>query len=378
MNNRFQVVLAAALSLLACIAVQARAGSEGVSTTAVSEQACVAPPEISGNVQFAAGCVYRQSLRIAASNTHLDCHDAMIDGEGQRTIGLLIAGHGEAISHVSVTNCRFRNFKSSAVRVTADGNEGEKDPVASAPFAPFDVHLAKLQVSASGRVGIYFDHHVHDASLRDSTVEGSGATAIYVEYSTSRIAIESNTFRRNGFDADGKRNREAIAIDSSSDNRVSSNTFIGNARGGVFLYKNCGEKASEPHSIVRTVHSDNNVIRSNRFVDEEVGVWIASRQSRNLKNFDCSDRSMEPSRTYFQDFADHNEVSANLFCATQTAVRIEGDFNRVFDNTFDDAVRAKVDIPVSRRATLLHRPSEGNEVDRGRADTAHKCLALGR
>jgi parallel beta-helix repeat protein len=370
-----RLVLAALVPLgLACAASRAAAPADASPAPA----ACTAPAEISGHVKLEPGCVYRQALRIAASDTTLDCQQALIDGEQERVIGLLIAGHGQAISHISVRNCRFRNFRSSAVRISADGEDGEKDPVASAPFAPFDVHLAQLHVEGSGRVGVYFDHHVHDASLRDSGIEGSGATAIYVEYGSARIAIESNVFRHNGFDALGRRTREAIAIDSSSGNRVSSNTFVGNGKGGVFLYKNCGEKASEPHSVVRTVHADDNVIRANRFVDEEVGVWIASRQSRNLRNFDCSDRPMEPTHSFFEDFANHNEVSANLFCDTRTGVRIEGDFNRVVDNTFDDATRIQVEIPVSKRATLLHRPAEGNEVDRGRADGEKKCQSITR
>jgi hypothetical protein len=107
------------------------------------------------------------------------------------------------------------------------------------------------------------------------------------------------------------------------------------------------------------------LISGNRFVREEVGVWIASRQSRNLRRMDCSDKPMDAQGQYFEDFANRNTLEKNAFCATAVGVRIEGDENRVRANYFDAKVGKKVEIPVTKRAELLGRPPKDNQYDDG-------------
>jgi hypothetical protein len=314
-------------------------------------------------VQLDGSCTYKQRFVINQSGASLDCNGATIDGDGRLMIGVLIDSKGHSLSDVSVRNCVVRNFTSSAVRVTWDAPDAAKpvDVQERLQRTPRNVRLTGLHVSNVGRVGIYFDDYVQASVLENSKVEDAGGSAVYLEFGTKEIELRNNIFRHNGYQL----TREAVAVDSSAENSIAYNTFIDNKLGGVFLYKNCGEHASTGRSVRRTQHSNNNRIVENRFVRERVGVWIASRQSKNLQKLDCSDPSMDSQRTYFEDFANKNELEGNAFCANQVAVRIEGDENHVHRNFFDGKTRTRVEIPRTKRGELLKRPPAGNVYDEG-------------
>jgi len=188
-------------------------------------------------------------------------------------------------------------------------------------------------------------------------VRGSGEPGIYFEHSSREITLRDSVVSGNGGD-----NREGLSIDSSAHDVVEGNTFQNNAIGGLFLYKNCWEYADEPSrgEVKRWQHSDFNVIRNNIFRDEPIGVWIASRQSMDLKSWGCGDTPMGGDPRYYRDYADNNTVEGNTFCNVQVPVRVEGDRNVIRGNRFDRANKTQVEMPMTKREQLLHLPSIGN------------------
>ncbi len=121
--------------------------------------------------------------------------------------------------------------------------------------------------------------------------------------------MERNTIRHNGFgdvdpvngvpyDLDGgvqvrvlQTGREGIAIDGSRNNRVVNNVIHSNAAGGIFLYKNCGEYATQKPNQwwQRYYGADGNEIDGNIIVNEPQGIWIGSRMAEDQYFMDCSD-----------------------------------------------------------------------------------------
>lgn len=186
-----------------------------------------------------------------------------------------------------------------------------------------------MVVTGSGRVGIYFDDYVTDSTLSNSTVQQSYMSGIYLEHSSRNNRIINNRIVNNGHESLGRGKREGLAVDSSANNLIEGNLFKGNGAGGVFLYKNCGEHYSSGKSVIRWQHSDHNIIRNNTFTDEQIGIWLASRQSRDLSGFDCGNKPKDNSGQYFADYADNNILEGNKFIGTRVDIKDEGVGNRV-------------------------------------------------
>jgi hypothetical protein len=338
----------------------------GASETLAAVEKCtdVDVKALSGDVMLPAGCIYKEAAVIVASDTTLDCNGAVFDGGGTLKIGLTIDARLGRMNNITVRHCVFRNFASSGIRITLTGPRKSREDAYSR--APQNVTIESTTVDASGRVGIYVDDYVQAVTIKKSTISNSGSTAIYLEHSSRANQIEDNRFVHNGFGPDGHARREAVAVDSSAHNVIARNVFEGNGRGSIFLYKNCGEQYSSGVSPLRWQHSDENKIVGNRFINEKVGVWIASRQSMNLRSWDCGDASMDGKGNYFRDYADRNVVQDNIFCATTVGVRVEGDDNVIQDNIFDRSTETLVDIPLTKRGELKGLPPKGNVVTNSR------------
>jgi hypothetical protein len=88
------------------------------------------------------------------------------------------------------------------------------------------------------------------------------------------------------------------------------------------------------------MHASDNTIASNSFLNERVGVWVASRQARDLAGFDCGDPLAYESspgplgRRYYRDYAERATVTANRFENVRDGIRIEDDEAVVTDNSF--------------------------------------------
>lgn len=316
---------------------------------------------LSGQIELDGSCTYTQTVRLSQSNTNLNCNGATLEGGGTLPIGIIIGGTKKKIENVTVENCQIKNFKNRGISITsglrikdfsADRDENYK-------LAPSHIVIDRVAVLNSGRVGVYFDSYVTDSTLKNSTVKGSGKPGVYLEQATQRLSILNNTIQGNG--RDGR--REGLAVDSSAHNVIDGNRFIGNAGGGVLIYKNCGENYQSGNSAIRWQSSDFNFIKNNTFIDEPVGVWIASRQSKDLSKWGCGDAAVDPAGKHYMDHANNNVVDSNEFCNTKTAVRIEGDNNQVMRNRIGSGSPQSVLEPYKNTNKPDGRKTQGNRVE---------------
>lgn len=283
-------------------------------------------PDVRGNTTLSPHCVYKEAVIITSSNTTLDCRGAVLEGGNQRPFGILINSKGKPLSAVTVRNCKVRNFTHSGIRITSDIAANKLSPNHEENYrrTPTRITLENVEVTGSGRVGIYFDDYVTHSTLSHSVVRDSYMSGIYLEHSSRNNKIVDNQIINNGHESFGKGKREGLAVDSSAYNLIEGNRFESNGAGGVFLYKNCGEHFSTGKSVIRWQHSDYNVIRNNTFVNEPVGIWLASRQNRDLSGFDCGDKPRDSSGKYFNDYADNNVVEGNRFEGVNEKIKNDG------------------------------------------------------
>jgi len=314
---------------------------------AVEGEGCELPNagNLKGRVELSPGCTYFQTVTISESGTHLDCKGATLDGRGERGVGVMIDGRKKRIQNVTVENCRIQNFKNRGVNITSG---------------------IRIKDFSSDRDANYAKAPINIVINSNSTVVDSGKVGVYLEQATQRIKIVNNVIKGNG--AEGR--REGLAIDSSAHNTVMGNKFVSNAGGGIFIYKNCGESFSSGKSALRWQSSDFNVISSNIFEGERIGVWIASRQSKDLSKWDCGDPTVSQDGRFYEDRANRNVVEDNIFCSTATAVRVEGDDNTISRNRIGASARYEVFEPYKTVNKPDGRRTQGNKVE---GNVSYEC-----
>ncbi|HEN8799556.1 TPA: right-handed parallel beta-helix repeat-containing protein [Pseudomonas putida] len=320
---------------------------------------------LQGDTKLESACTYNQSIIISSSNISLDCDGATLDGLGRSKYGIQIVSKGQKLSGVKVSNCNVKNFSINGVMVGSGIPDFKRsnDREENYQTSPTQVDLSNLKVEGSGNVGVYLYSYVTDVTLRNSVISGSKSSGVYLEQSSKNNKLIDNVIRENGvWDGPKTGQREGLSIDSSANNLIQGNSFIRNAAGGVFLYKNCGENYSKGMAVLRWQSSNDNVIRNNKFVDEKIGVWIASRQGSNLSHRDCGDPSLGNTKKYYRDYADNNVVEGNKFCRNQEYIRIAGNNNVVRDNRADVKAKEWVAEPINMTTRLTGISPKGNSV----------------
>jgi len=170
--------------------------------------------------------------------------------------------------------------------------------------APRRVRLTKLTLIGTGSIPLYIGPGVTGVTVEDSHVTGrSVSTAVYLDAESAGAVIRRVEFRiRTG--------REQIAVDGSARNRIEHNSFALGGRGGVFLYRNCGEDG-----VIRHQTPSDNVIIGNTFTGMRWlwpnAVVVGSREGRRRY---CAADAGWPfgSSVDDGDHAERNIVSSNV------------------------------------------------------------------
>jgi hypothetical protein len=120
--------------------------------------------------------------------------------------------------------------------------------------APSDTVLEQVRFQATGTIPLYVGPGVTRTTVRESRFIGrSVSTAVYLDAESAGALIQDNDFvLRTG--------REMIAVDGSGANRIIGNRFALGGRGGIFLYRNCGEDG-----VIRHQTPSYNQITDNSF-----------------------------------------------------------------------------------------------------------------
>ncbi|MEC7121122.1 MAG: right-handed parallel beta-helix repeat-containing protein [Pseudomonadota bacterium] len=339
---------------------------------------CVVSPTLSAKTILVSGSMTldpkktytKTEFQIRQSDTILDCQGALIDGQNKVKTGLRIVSDGKTpLRNVTVKNCNFKNFSSSGIRIYWKGNDTLKLKHSMAEryrLAPQQIKLLNITVEDTAKSSVYVDDYVSDVLIDGLTVRRSGALGLYLEHHSRRTTVQNSLFEQNGYRG-GKPAREGLAIDASMHNVIRNNTFKGNAQGGIFLYKNCGERFSTGKSVLRTQQASYNVIEGNTFIDMPRGVWLASRQSKNLSKWDCGDPSLDDG-VHYQDYARHNTIRNNRFCGIPKPVIVEDNHNTITDNRYDRVQRGFAEVTRPPREKLLNQPVIGTVLKNNQAD----------
>jgi len=206
-----------------------------------------------------------------ASGAGLDCNGASVGRPGvatstrQPTLAVwsrrITAEHWSRPTDIRIKNCVIHG----AVRVWGMGADGSYDDLRASSrtadhtakaqgAAPSHIELDRVTIVGTGSIPLYVGPGVTRLSLTNSTLTGrSDATAVYLDAESADNRIENNAI------AIATR-REAVAVDGSTRNRITGNRFDLGGRGGVFLYRNCGERG-----VIRHQTPSDNQITDNAF-----------------------------------------------------------------------------------------------------------------
>lgn len=332
---------------------------------AMADETCKAPKaHLTGDTQLEPDCVYPTAFRITQPLT-LDCQGSTLDGGNTLKNGIVIDSLGEPLAQVSVKNCVIRNFTNTGISVGWSAWDDEKLKFSRDEIyrkTPHQVLIDHTTVDTVGTVGIYLDDYVSQVEIRNSRIANAYGVGIYLEHSSRENTIADSVIERNGRKWADTPWQPGISVDSSARNTIVNNTFSGNGKSGVSLYRNCQEQAHEnPHSVVRWQGASENRIAGNRFEDEVVGVWVGERMSRNLAAMKCglTPYHVEGAAVYVRDDAKHNVVEHNAFDRMKkAAVIVEDDFNSVLHNEVQHSeTGVLVSAPI--REKYLNEPIQG-------------------
>jgi len=269
---------------------------------------------------------------IHSSDVVLNCNGAKISGEYENDYGVIISGEGKGIKNIKISDCDISKFNKSGVMIASGIPRVSIKTIVdkNSRLIVSNIIILKSKIYGSKQVGVFVDAFSTKIRIVNSEVYNNGNVGVYFEEGSSNNEVSMSIIKNNGH-RNSKNLREGIAIDSSTMNIITKNVIDGNGAGGVFLYKNCGEYYHKQHTL-RYQHSDANHIQGNRISNEKVGIWLASRQSRDLSSWDCGDKPVTADGKYFMDYANKNLVEENKFCDNKVDVIDEGSNNDVVNN----------------------------------------------
>ncbi len=146
---------------------------------------------------------------------------------------------------------------------------------------------------------LYLHAGVNYFQMLDSEINGSTTGLnIYLDDLSYR-----NTFRNNRIQA-ATEQREAMALDGSSENLIINNHFSGTLNhGGIYLYRNCGEGGSTRRGTPSHNTFINNFFYYDKYEGDNPAIFVASRNGKSTKTYTCPDN--------FFDLAQFNVVMQN-------------------------------------------------------------------
>ncbi len=268
---------------------------------------------------------FQITVLVASNDLTLDCKNQTIDHgfeEGTSASNVAIRfPRNRGISNVTIRNCVIQNTGFGAVEIRRDfrGNDHEESTDGHKNIKVENI------TAINNKLALFIGDRSENITVKDSWFINSRLMPIYIEANSSGTVIENNTII-------GSKNREGIAIDSSSNNIVRDNVFNANLGGAILVYHNCGELKGSVCPIERP-GSYNNTFLDNVFYENEPLI-IASRQGRFYPPGWCTDLAGDSGCNVGD--ARMNLVQQNLFYIGDSRVSLmiqDGD-NIVTGNRF--------------------------------------------
>jgi parallel beta-helix repeat protein len=241
-------------------------------------------------------------------------------------------------SHINIRNC----VSGSILHVHGNAINGEGAHLTESSrleghtertqhHAPHHIHFSQIKTDTTGAIPFYFGPGVTHSSIQDSHISGlSKSVAIYLDAESAHNLIANNRI-----DTDAA--RELIAVDGSAHNRIINNDFNRLNRGGIYLYRNCGEGGNIRHQAPQYNLIEGNRFFYKRYLGRKPAVWLASRNGN--RNYCDYDEGYDiGSSASDMDFARHNKVINNTFIRRKL-IRMDDQPNEVSGNEVIDHKR---------------------------------------
>ena len=267
----------------------------------------------------------------AASGAILQC---TCDAGGCTTLsgGISIGSYGtDRPENITVRNCTITD--SDVSLESPDPCQERKSPSPCADKrsdfvqwvrarAPRRITFDNVTIAGTGHNRFYVGWGATETKLINSVIEGEASgVPIYLAPHSSGTLIKNNrietvttapgTFRTT--------EREMISIDGSDHNRIISNWFGRLDKGGIYVFRNCGEEGGIRHTTPSHNHIINNAFPYNKYDGPNPAVFLGSRDGNppgweigSLGSY-CDDDEGYPygSSADDRDFATHNVVMQN-------------------------------------------------------------------
>jgi hypothetical protein len=273
--------------------------------------------------------VYRGS---AASGATLFCQ---CDGDKCTTFtgGITIAtvGDDDWPHDITVRNCRITDSNVRVENFSSNESTRREDFVAwIRARAPKRITFDNIKIDGVEKDRFYVGWGAIDVKLINSSVSGrSWGVPVYLGPQTSGTLLKGNRFETITYKATGWRHvpllgyvfgaiadsyaREMVTIDSSDNNRIISNWFGGKlSHGGIYLFRNCGEKGAIRHTTPSRNQIINNAFRYRNYNGSSPAIFLGSRNGTSPSDYcDLDDGYDVGSSKDDRDFATHNVVMQN-------------------------------------------------------------------
>lgn len=293
----------------------------------------------------------------AASGTTIQCNGATIDGgpgtvnQGNTMIEIRsVAPEGDQLANpwsrpenVTIRGCVVRGrIHTKGMAATANGalmhessrKAGHVGRVRN--NAPRDVTIEDSELVGVGRIPLYIGPGTTGLRLVDSEINGtSNSVAIYFGAESTRSEIRANYIHP-------ATTRELLAVDASDFNKIVNNRFSSLSKGGIYLYRNCGEDGVSRHTTPSFNHIINNVFYYNKYTGSNPSVYIGSRNG-NRGYCDEDDDSPYGSGYSDLDYARSNGVFQNQIYKRSLSdmIKIGGSVNTGNHIAFNETVTAE-------------------------------------
>lgn len=299
--------------------------------------------EIQCDITLSKGDVISKRLLFsgaASSGATLDCKGATIDGSQSAAPTITIRssarsdGTWNAPSGITIRDCTIngdirllgmRKNGADDLLLRSSLQRGHTERAQAA--APSNITLTHLNFVGQRRIPIYAWVGTTGLTVTDSTFAGStDAIAIYLDAESAGNTITNNTFSMT------TKKRELIAVDGSAHNTIADNVFENPINGGIFVYRNCGEKGMIRHQPPQYNKITDNIFHYTGAESPKPAIWLDSRKGKSRFCFKNPAYPFGSSLNNL-DLAKFNTVSGNKLPGGSDALILNDDpTNKISNN----------------------------------------------
>lgn len=260
-----------------------------------------------------------QQINIERGDTVIDCKGGLYN-DGKPTY-IVISSKKTTNGWIQTKNITIQNCRiNGAIRIVGLGVNGQAEDVKQSSLslghteraqsiAPTNIKLLNVIISGvSNKTLLYIAPGTTYVTVENSTFSGENTGSgpiIYFDAESGHITFRNNIFTTTG-------NREVIACDGSAYNIIDGNRFENVVKGGIYLYRNCGEGGTVRHQTPNHNTIINNTFKLSGLLLGNYGIWLGSRNG-NRSYCDADDGYPFGSSIDNRDFADNNIVNSNIF-----------------------------------------------------------------